>query len=128
MNERRHGLISHRSERRLFMIATPDGWSLPAYGHREARDVNRGIQERFGLCVTVLRYAPEYDAMENHDPGWQPGASGRWVSEDDLDSLSLAGPARRVGCLVRGCRFRCRAAALVPSRLVRRGGRLDQSA
>ncbi len=54
MAARRYGIIPHPSERQVLMVSTPDGWTLPAYEHREAREVNRDLHERFGIRVTIL--------------------------------------------------------------------------
>ena len=95
MSKDRYGLIPHASERRLFVVPTRDGWSLPAYQHRETRDVNRVIHERYGLSVTVLHYTSRFDTMENHNSDWRPGAAGRWVAGGELASLQLAEAAQR---------------------------------
>ena len=108
---RQHLVLAHPTDRAVLLLEGSAGWALPVLemdaGHPgDAEMIARGMRERFGLDVVVLgclhhdfdrvtRVSESVREIENHSPVWTPTLPARWISADDLRSLTLAWPGHR---------------------------------
>lgn len=98
-------ILAHPREARLLLLASMDGWTLPAFDATEPPAIVRALRERLGVETIVLRrvydrarFAPEAReqiyALEVRSHDWTPPAHARWVGRDELRMLPLAAPER----------------------------------
>ncbi len=106
-------LVPHPTETRILVVPHGEGWALPGWaddGHdgeefpqwHNMVNVERGMRERFGLDVAVLRGLPPQHTLGTDDfsfvyetepapADWTPPAGSRWVGYDDLGQFRLTG-------------------------------------
>lgn len=108
---RQHLVLAHPTDRAVLLLEGSAGWALPVLemdaGHPgDAAMIVSGVRERFGLDVGVLgclhhdfdrvtRVGEWVRELESHSPVWTPTPPARWISADDLRSLTLAWPGHR---------------------------------
>ena len=108
---RQHLVLAHPTDRAVLLLEGSAGWALPVLemdpGHPgDAEMIASGVRERLGLDVGILgclhhdfdrvtRIGESVRELENHSPDWTPAPPARWISADDLGSLTLAWPGHR---------------------------------
>jgi hypothetical protein len=108
---RQHLVLAHPTDRAVLLREESPGWALPvlemnAAHPGDAAMIASGVRERFGVDVGVLgclhhdfdrvtRVGEWVRELENHSPLWRPTPPARWITADDLGSLTLAWPGHR---------------------------------
>jgi hypothetical protein len=99
-------IIAYRDKPRMLLLASAGGWTLPGFDATEPPAIIQAIRERLGVETIVLRcvydharFEPEAReqvyALEVRLADWTPPADARWVDRVELQSMTLANPARR---------------------------------
>jgi hypothetical protein len=99
-------IIAHPDKPRLLLLASDDGWELPRFDATEPPGIIQAIHERLGIETLVLRcvydrarFDPEAReqvyALEVRSAFSTPPADARWVNRAELQTITLATPARR---------------------------------
>lgn len=102
-----HVILPHPSEPRLLLIPDGPNWTLPSLEMDQPPENGYDVA-KFGMalrevagCVAIALYSPYFErkndahghrnvvVAENRDSAYQPPDGARWLSSDELDSVTL---------------------------------------